>query len=47
MRKPDETSVTASGRRKREFCASPQEALVLLLFVVAMLATGALLGIGV
>jgi hypothetical protein len=32
--------------RKREFCASRQEALVLLLFVVAMLATGALLVMG-
>ena len=47
MRKPYETSVTASGRSKQEFCASRQEALVLLLFVVAMLATGALLVIGV
>jgi hypothetical protein len=47
MRKPYENSIPASGRRKREFCASPQEALVLLLVVVAMLVTGALLVMGV
>ena len=47
MLKPYETSVTAFGTRKRDFCASPQEALMLLLSVVAMLATGALLVLGV
>jgi hypothetical protein len=47
MREPYETSVTGSGRKKREFCPSAQEALVLLLFVVAILATAALLVTGV
>jgi hypothetical protein len=46
MRKPHESSADRVWKEKLETCASPQEALVLLLLVVAILATGALLAMG-
>ena len=47
MQKPHESSADRVWKEKLDSCASPQEAVVLLLMLVAMLATGALLVLGV